>query len=110
VSTDVRKLSTVTGQDHQPRTGDDSFQGDGGIDRSLVFITDQDEQRHRKPAQPFCEVEEGGPLLLEAPHRERRADVGVLSQHRGEFGVSERILVLELDAGRADCITGGHRG
>src|SRR5215471_5623585 len=81
--------------DHQEPGGrHGTLEKNAAIDAGLVFVPDDDEQRHGKFLQVGFHLPQRRPLKLEIEHRMRMTLGGMLRQHASELCIAAGILVL----------------
>ncbi len=97
-------------QDDQAGRGDGALEHQRGLVAPLVFVADQQQDRDRHLGELAGQREQGRPGRLHAAHGQGGAQGVVPGERRGELGPAARVLVLELDPGRADRVALGHLG
>src|SRR5689334_5830190 len=90
------------GQDDEPRARDRALHEEARLEAGLVLVAGDDERRHGEPLHVADELPERRPPHLHAAHGVGRALGRMLGELGCELVPAARVLVLVLDAGRAD--------
>jgi hypothetical protein len=94
-------------QDDQPRGRYRPLQHERGLERAIILVAGDDQDRRPHHAELIRELVQGLTFGLHSAHRQRRAFRVVACERGGKVRPCLRVLVLQLHARRPDGIPSG---